>query len=124
MCNLRRKTADGYQVDTAWIPEKFAIKGKFLQIKDPNGVFVNGWEVIHGKAEDEVARDFTWLNERSRDYKKTRVASDEKRDIIATYDKARGFHIGQMQRSQFKIDHYIPLCAGGSNDRDNLWPQH
>lgn len=52
------------------------------------------------------------------------VRSDEKRDIIDTYDKARGFEVGRMQRSQFKIDHYIPLCAGGSNDRDNLWPQH
>lgn len=52
------------------------------------------------------------------------VSSDEKRDIIATYDKARGFEVGRMQRTQFKIDHYIPLCAGGSNERDNLWPQH
>ena len=24
----------------------------------------------------------------------------------------------------FKIDHLIPLCAGGANDEDNLWPQH
>ena len=52
------------------------------------------------------------------------VASDLKKDIIDTYDKARGFQIGDMPRAQFKIDHYIPLCAGGSNDRDNLWPQH
>ena len=52
------------------------------------------------------------------------VQSDEKRNIIDTYDKARGFQVGQMPRGQFKIDHYIPLCAGGSNERDNLWPQH
>jgi hypothetical protein len=29
-----------------------------------------------------------------------------------------------MNRADFKIDHFIPLCAGGSNDSVNLWPQH
>ena len=29
-----------------------------------------------------------------------------------------------MERAQFKIDHLIPLCAGGSNEEVNLWPQH
>jgi hypothetical protein len=29
-----------------------------------------------------------------------------------------------MERTTFKIDHLIPLCLGGSNDTDNLWPQH
>jgi len=29
-----------------------------------------------------------------------------------------------MDRKDFKIDHFIPLCAGGSNDPSNLWPQH
>jgi len=29
-----------------------------------------------------------------------------------------------MHRMQFKIDHHIPLCMGGSNEDDNLWPQH
>jgi hypothetical protein len=29
-----------------------------------------------------------------------------------------------MPRGKFKIDHYIPLCMGGSNERANLWPQH
>lgn len=52
------------------------------------------------------------------------VDSVTKNDIIAQYDRERGFRIGSMQRSQFKIDHYIPLCMGGSNNRDNLWPQH
>lgn len=28
------------------------------------------------------------------------------------------------ERSQYKIDHFIPLCAGGSNKDDNLWPQY
>jgi hypothetical protein len=29
-----------------------------------------------------------------------------------------------MNRTDFKMDHYIPLCMGGSNDNENLWPQH
>lgn len=27
-------------------------------------------------------------------------------------------------RANFKVDHFIPLCAGGSNNMNNLWPQH
>ncbi|MBC7537554.1 MAG: hypothetical protein H7281_01940 [Bacteriovorax sp.] len=29
-----------------------------------------------------------------------------------------------MDRKDFKIDHLIPLCAGGANSTENLWPQH
>ncbi len=47
-----------------------------------------------------------------------------KDDIIRTYDREFGFRIGSMNRGDFKIDHYISLCMGGSNDRENLWPQH
>ncbi len=52
------------------------------------------------------------------------VDTDLKKDIIEAYDREFGYHIGAMPRSQFKIDHYIPLCMGGANDRSNLWPQH
>ncbi len=52
------------------------------------------------------------------------VSSGEKISIIKMYDRELGFEIGQMNRQEFKIDHYIPLCAGGSNDTENLWPQH
>lgn len=52
------------------------------------------------------------------------VDSRLKREIIRAYDREFGYHIGEMPRGQFKIDHYIPLCAGGSNEADNLWPQH
>lgn len=44
--------------------------------------------------------------------------------IIQTYNHDLGFNIQPSQRSQFKIDHLIPLCMGGSNDVTNLWPQH
>ena len=63
-CRLKR----GSQYDTAYIPTRFAIKGKFLKLKD-----VDGWEVINvGKRvvnADEVS-------DISRDFTKTRKASD------------------------------------------------
>jgi hypothetical protein len=52
------------------------------------------------------------------------VSSSEKNAIIRHYDKTFGYQIGSMNRSDFKIDHYIPLCMGGSNSSKNLWPQH
>ena len=48
----------------------------------------------------------------------------EKQEIIKMYDAKLGYSIGRMNRQDFKIDHYIPLCMGGSNDISNLWPQH
>ncbi len=52
------------------------------------------------------------------------VSGNEKQTIIRMYDRELGFEIGQMNRTDFKIDHYIPLCVGGSNESENLWPQH
>jgi hypothetical protein len=52
------------------------------------------------------------------------VDSRTKREIIKEYDQEFGYHIGQMNRQDFKIDHFIPLSIGGSNSKDNLWPQH
>ena len=52
------------------------------------------------------------------------VASDLKNEIIKAYDQNLGFKIESMPRAQFKIDHYISLCMGGSNEKENLWPQH
>lgn len=51
------------------------------------------------------------------------VESETKWMIIDRYDRERGFEI-RPRRTDFKIDHYIPLCMGGSNDEENLWPQH
>ncbi|MBS1958857.1 MAG: hypothetical protein JST80_05220 [Bdellovibrionales bacterium] len=28
------------------------------------------------------------------------------------------------KRAHFKMDHFIPLCMGGSNNPNNIWPQH
>ena len=51
------------------------------------------------------------------------VSSGLKWEIIRAYDQRFGYQIAN-RRDLFKIDHYIPLCAGGSNSPDNLWPQH
>jgi hypothetical protein len=52
------------------------------------------------------------------------VSPDVKARIFSMYDKQLGYKTRRMNRDEFKIDHYIPLCAGGSNNMDNLWPQH
>ena len=44
--------------------------------------------------------------------------------VIKEYVRKFGYDITSSNRSSFKIDHYIPLCMGGSNDISNLWPQH
>lgn len=52
------------------------------------------------------------------------VEREVKQYVLRMYDEKFGYHIAQMNRQDFKIDHLIPLCAGGSNEVDNLWPQH
>ncbi len=52
------------------------------------------------------------------------VERELKKDLIRRYDEVFGYAIQTMPRQEFKIDHLIPLCAGGSNKADNLWPQH
>lgn len=45
-----------------------------------------------------------------------------KESIFLAYRKL-GYSLSG-ERSEYKIDHFIPLCLGGSNKPDNLWPQH
>jgi len=52
------------------------------------------------------------------------VDEGTKRDLIHQYDVSFGYQIESMDRQKFKIDHFIPLCAGGANSVDNLWPQY
>jgi hypothetical protein len=47
-----------------------------------------------------------------------------KNAVIMKYDNMFGYRIHTMKRADFKIDHFIPLCAGGANSEENLWPQH
>ncbi|MBV2167870.1 MAG: hypothetical protein KUL82_04100 [Bdellovibrio sp.] len=51
------------------------------------------------------------------------VSTSQKAAIFQKYDQI-GYRTRSLKRQAFKIDHYIPLCAGGSNDSRNLWPQH
>ena len=52
------------------------------------------------------------------------VAELTKDEVIRNYDADLGYQVRRMPRADFKIDHYIPLCMGGSNNASNLWPQH
>ena len=63
-CRMTKKSA----IDIAWIPEKFAVVGKYLRIGDDNG-----WKV---ESVSSVVQTSEENNERSQDYKRTRRASD------------------------------------------------
>ena len=58
------------------------------------------------------------------DYCERNVSSQTKNELIRMYDEKFGYQIEQMNRQDFKIDHFIPLSIGGSNSTRNLWPQH
>ena len=51
------------------------------------------------------------------------VSTEQKDQVFATYRK-NGYRMSYVNRADYKIDHYFPLCAGGSNNNENLWPQH
>lgn len=53
-----------------------------------------------------------------------RAVEYEEKEIIFEAYRRLGFRLNTANRSSYKIDHYIPLCAGGSNNKENLWPQH
>lgn len=56
-------------------------------------------------------------------YCERNVSQEQKMEVFENYRK-KGFRLNPLNRSSYKIDHYIPLCAGGSNSNENLWPQH
>ncbi len=43
--------------------------------------------------------------------------------VFSEYQKV-GFAFDMNKRNSFKVDHFIPLSLGGSNELNNLWPQH
>ena len=63
-CTMKKK--DSFQV--AWIPERFAVMGKYLRIGEDDG-----WKV---ESVSNVVQTSEENNERSQDYKRTRKASD------------------------------------------------
>lgn len=57
-------------------------------------------------------------------YCKRNVNSQRKDAVVKEYNQKRLYAVPRADRREFKIDHMVPLCAGGSNEADNLWPQH
>ena len=51
------------------------------------------------------------------------VTTETKAEIFTAYRKI-GYPMSSTDRADYKIDHYIPLCMGGANEKINLWPQH
>ena len=51
------------------------------------------------------------------------VAFALKAEVFHIYEQEYGSFVSSVGRSRFKIDHLIPLCMGGGNVRENLWPQ-
>lgn len=51
------------------------------------------------------------------------VDTATKNEIFVAYRRL-GYALPSNTRADYKIDHYIPLCMGGSNHTNNLWPQH
>ena len=45
------------------------------------------------------------------------VTAVERREVFAEYG------IPFPSTEEYEVDHLVPLCAGGSNDIGNLWPQ-
>lgn len=52
------------------------------------------------------------------------VTNDTKDQVFHTYQNAGLLSRSYASHTDFKVDHLIPLCAGGDNDIKNLWPQH
>ena len=56
-------------------------------------------------------------------YCEREVSSETKDYVFREYRTQLGYALGD-RHVNFKVDHFIPLCAGGSNKEDNLWPQN
>jgi hypothetical protein len=46
------------------------------------------------------------------------VSNETKAQVYEAYN------IPEAERREYTIDHFIPLSIGGSNQEDNLWPEH
>lgn len=72
-CTMAKRTDDdNYQFMTSWLPEKFAVKGKHLELKN-DGEWEGRWVVTAVGAE---RLDEKTVEENSRDYRSQRKASD------------------------------------------------
>ena len=66
-CLLKKTIPDGCRITTSWIPEKFAVKGKYVKLKGDDG-----WEVyrIFSKVDKKT------IEENERNHTKHRKATD------------------------------------------------
>ena len=72
-CKMVKYLPGGSRIEiVSWIPEKYAVPGKCLDLKD-DGKWSKGFEVISVSLERRSAKE---TNKRSQDYKKQRKASD------------------------------------------------
>jgi hypothetical protein len=72
-CLLRK----GNQEQVSWIPSQFAIEGSYVKLRSRGSEWDDGWRVMSvwtTMASSEI-------DERSRDYKHQREASDRPRDV-------------------------------------------
>ena len=67
-CKLQR----GRVFTTTWLPIKFAVKGKFLKLKE-NDIWTNGWQVV---IVYKSAKLHSYIRERSQEYKHNRGITD------------------------------------------------
>ena len=68
-CKLRKGTAE----QTAWIPKHCAVKGRVVDLDDPEHGEALGWTVIDVGT---TPLDSKWVNERSRDHQNMRKMTD------------------------------------------------
>ncbi len=55
-CHMAKPTKTGKWEQTSWIPEKFAVVGKVLKLKDMDGNWDNGW-VVETASQTRLADD-------------------------------------------------------------------
>ena len=73
-CRLEKVVNRSKKLMTTWIPEKYAIKGKIIDLKEKfNDGWSNGWKVENVGREKKALFE---VKERGRDYRRTREASD------------------------------------------------
>jgi hypothetical protein len=81
-CSLQKKIPKGTLNQVSWIPESFAILGKYLKLLEDD-IFPYGWQVVNvgGRQSRNERLD------RQRDYKRQRKGSDMERGTRGIGDK-------------------------------------
>jgi len=72
-CRLEKRRADGaLLIRTSWLPEPYCAMGAILKLKNEDGTWDDGWSVVSVSE----PKNGKFVEMRSRDYLKTRKASD------------------------------------------------